>query len=46
MHYAICISTLEHPLINSCIEAEMAKNRITELKQQDFHRRREELLYN
>jgi Flp pilus assembly CpaE family ATPase len=29
-----------------CIEAEMAKNRIEELKSQDFQRRREELLFN
>lgn len=29
-----------------CIEAEMAKNRIIELKEQDFQRRREELIYN
>jgi hypothetical protein len=28
------------------IEAEMAKNRIEELKAQDFQRRREELIYN
>lgn len=29
-----------------CIEAEMAKNRIVELRQQDFQRRREELIFN
>ena len=28
------------------LEAEMAKNRIEELKTQDFQRRREELIYN
>lgn len=28
------------------VEAEMAKNRINELKQQDFHRRHEELIFN
>jgi len=28
------------------VEAEMAKNRIEELKAQDFQRRREELIYN
>lgn len=33
-------------LSNWFLEAEMAKNRITELKAQDFGRRREELLMN
>jgi len=28
------------------VEAEMAKNRVAELKEQDFQRRREELLFN
>ena len=28
------------------VEAEMAKNRVSELKEQDFQRRREELLFN
>ena len=29
-----------------CIEAEMAKNRIEELKQQDFQKRMQELIFN
>jgi hypothetical protein len=33
-------------MLNVTIEAEMAKNRIEELKLQDFNRRREELIYN
>ena len=28
------------------IEAEMAKNRVEELKQQDFQKRKEEMIYN
>lgn len=36
----------EHILNTMIIEAEMAKNRIQELKAQDSNRKREELLYN
>ena len=38
---SVCFSLVYLPL-----EAEMAKNRIDELKAQDFNKRREELVYN
>ena len=37
---------IEQWLTRMSIEAEMAKNRITELKIQDLNRKREELLFN
>jgi len=42
-----CFKSIRNTKVNWVfIEAEMAKNRIEELKAQDFQRKREELIYN